>query len=189
MPSYLDPDFQKALSFDLDWEGRVYENVAGDPGGPTKYGITWIDYNLWRKSHGKTPIGNPTDVRFATEVEIEQIYWERYWLPMKGANLPDPLDQVIFDAAVNCGASRSVQWLQAVLGVTQDGVFGPQTLAATTNYVAKHGQGALINGLLARRTAYYMSRGSWANKFRQGWLNRVNALTTFAAKAMKGGTV
>ena len=52
LANYLDKDFQKALDFDLKWEGISYEDVPGDPGGPTRAGITWEDGNAWRKAKG-----------------------------------------------------------------------------------------------------------------------------------------
>ena len=186
--SYLDADFQEALKFDLAWEGITYEDVPGDPGGPTLAGITWEDANIWRKSHGLAPLSlsqaRATRLSYLTRDVVEQIYWAHYWVPMRGAQLPSPLDQVLFDAAVNCGCSRSVQWLQAVLGVAIDGQIGPQTLAATNNYLQIHGQEPLVKGLIARRDSYYASRGSWANPFKPGWFNRDNALGRMADKVL-----
>lgn len=179
--SYTDSDFLTALSFNLQQEGKYYEDVAGDPGGPTKWGVTWIDGNQWRRANGLAPLtisqARATRLGYLTEPIIDQIYFTHYWLPMKGGDLPDPLDGVLFDAAINCGGARSVQWLQGVVGTPPDGVFGPNTLRATNSYLALHGQAPLINGLLARRADYYVTRGSWANKFKRGWANRVADLT------------
>ena len=185
---YLAPDFQEALRFDLDAEGRSYEDVPGDLGGPTRAGITFEDGNEWRKARGLAPLtieqARATRLSYLTTDVIEQIYYAHYWVPMKGADLPDPLDEVLFDAAVNCGTARSVQWLQGVVGAAQDGQFGPETLRQTKAYVAVHGQGQLVNGLFARRQAYYLSRGSWADKFKRGWINRVNNLKAVVKAAL-----
>lgn len=190
-PSWNDPDFVAALTFNLAWEGRGYENVSGDSGGPTRDGITWIDGNQWRKEQGLAPLSlaasHACRLNYLTDAVIREIYWRKYFLPLHGAELPDPLDQVLFDCGVNTGISRSVKMLQGVLGVAQDGVFGPKTLAATQNYIKLHGQGPLCFALTTRRAAFYdglAARRPKDQKFLAGWHNRVNALVGSIKKAL-----
>ena len=46
-------DFKKYFPQILDFEGRVYENVEGDAGGPTKYGIILSEWKTkgYDKNH------------------------------------------------------------------------------------------------------------------------------------------
>lgn len=188
--SQTDKEFQSALKFDLDFEGRVYENVAGDSGGPTKFGITWTDANQHRREHGLAPLTEAeaanTRLAYLTPAIIDEIYYNKYWLPMKGADLPSPLGQVLFDCSVNVGIFQSVKFLQGILGTPADGQFGPATLAATKAYVFVHGQAGLCGALVGRREAFYQGlaqRRPKDAKFLRGWLNRCAALLTIVKKA------
>lgn len=170
-----DIDFERALAFDLDHEGRAYEDVPGDPGGPTKAGITHTDFENFLKEHGQPVPSDPTAVRNMTDAQMRAIYLEHYWHPLHGADLPWPVDIVMFDSGVNVGIGRAVKWLQGVLGVAQDGQIGPNTMAAMGVYVEKHGAVALASAVLSRRTQYYhdlvMARPV-LGKFLKGWLSR-----------------
>ncbi len=171
--------FDKSLNFVLDHEGRIFENVDGDPGGATMDGITWRDYNAYRKEHG-LPI---RDLHQMTAAEMGAVYTEHYWRPMHCDDLPFPVAITLFDSAVNVGSGRVVIWLQQVIGVTPDGGFGPVTLGAVKGYVKIHGAEALARSVLARRADYYSligAPGKKLNKFLKGWLNRVADLKKFA---------
>jgi len=166
-----DPAFAAALKFTLDQEGRIFEDVPGDPGGATKWGITQADFDLWRHQHGM----GTKSVADASEQEITTVYADHYWVPLQCAKLPAAVALEVFDAGVNVGASRSALWLQAVLGVERDGFIGTTTLAAVTTYVAKHSAQLLAEAHLVRRRAYYrdLAQGHPAlSKFLRGWLAR-----------------
>ena len=70
----------------------------------------------------------------------------------------------MFDYAVNSGVSRAAKTLQAVVGVTQDGQIGPQTIQATKAYVAL----AVTN----KRLAFMQSLSIWST-FGKGWSARI----------------
>lgn len=92
-------DFEKAIDFVLKWEGG-YSNDPNDPGGETKYGIS-------KKSYPKEDIKNMTLER------AKKIYYENYWLKAGCDKLPEPMNLVMFDTAVNMGRSRAKQFLSA----------------------------------------------------------------------------
>jgi lysozyme family protein len=178
-------NFNEILNnFTLNWEGRISENTPGDPGKATHWGITQADYDAFRREHG-LPLH---DVFSMTPGEVTATYMEHYEYPLHYPDIPDKVFAVMFDAAVNLGVSRSVGFLQGVLGITQDGVFGPQTLAALKNYLAaktkkqQDGQVLLCHGMLVRRIDKYNelvhSNQSLA-KFLPGWMNRTKALASY----------
>lgn len=168
-------NFDNALSFVLSWEGKVNEDVPGDPGGRTHWGITQADDDAYRREHGM-----PThDVFGISPEEVSTLYAAHYWTPLHGDALPYALALPLFDSAVNCGTGRAVCWLQGVLGVTVDGGFGPQTMAAVNTYLAKHPASDLAAGVLVRRRSYYLTIGGAGKplaKFLPGWLARVSDL-------------
>jgi len=164
--------FKDSLTFVLQHEGIYYEVINGDAGGATEAGITWQDYNAWRKEHGLLI----HDLRLMTANEIVRVYTDHYWTGVHGDDLPHGLALALFDAAVNVGKGRAVQWLQAALGVHQDGAFGSGTLTAVNAYIKAHGAPALAAAVITRRTAFYNEIGAVGktnHKFLAGWLARV----------------
>lgn len=154
--------FQKALDFVLKWEsvyrdGKVvWENVSGDTGGVTKYGID-------QASHPEV------DIKNLTRAQAEAIYRHDYWDKVKADKLPEPLDMVVMDIAVNNGVGRASKWLQGAVNAKQDGVIGPVTLGL----VAKKNPFIIAVFLLGRREEFYhqIATGPKA-KFLDGWRNR-----------------
>ena len=71
-----------------------------------------------------------TRSRRSASTETGAIYRARYWDAVAGDELPEGLDLAVFDFAVNSGPVRAVAYLQAALGVAQDGIVGPVTLGA-----------------------------------------------------------
>lgn len=92
--------FTNFLPFIYKWEivrdkrGNVIaENVAGDSGGVTKYGID-------QSSHPKV------DIRNLTEPQARQIYFDE-WTACGAELMADKLGEVYFNACVNCGTGRA----------------------------------------------------------------------------------
>src|ERR1700761_1347238 len=90
--------FNKFMPFIVEWEGSSYEDVPGDPGGPTKYGID-------SRSHPNV------DIRNLTLSQAYQIYFDSYWTPGKCEGMPEGLGECHMDACVNCGLSRASSFL------------------------------------------------------------------------------
>jgi len=166
-------DFEQAVKIVLEHEGG-YVNHPSDPGGATNMGITIATLSDWR--------GRPVtkqDVRNLTVAEAGEIYRARYWQPIRGDALPPGVDLAVFDFAVNSGPSRSVSTLQRIVGVAQDGIVGPATLAA----VARMPAASVILGLCDARMAFLRSLSTWGT-FGKGWTARVNDVRTAALEAV-----
>ncbi|TGT80746.1 glycosyl hydrolase 108 family protein, partial [Mesorhizobium sp. M5C.F.Ca.ET.164.01.1.1] len=88
-----------------------------------------------------------------------RLYRRFYWDAVAGAELPAGLDYAVFDFAVNSGPGRAAKYLQAVLGVTQDGRIGPETLAAARAKPA----GVIIDALCDARLAFLEKLLTWPN--------------------------
>lgn len=112
-------NFARCLELVFKHEGG-YVNDARDPGGETRYGIS-------KRAYPNEDIANLTRERAA------ELYERDYWRLMHGEELPFPLAVSVFDAAVNSGVRRSIQWLQNALHIPCDGKFGAQTLAAVAS--------------------------------------------------------
>jgi lysozyme family protein len=118
-------NFQACLRRVLRHEGG-YSNDKRDGGGPTMWGITFRDYDAYRRLKAL-----PTqDVRRMTIAERDEIYRKKYWTGARCDELPSGVEYVVFDGSVNSGVAQSVKWLQRALGVTADGHIGDHTLLA-----------------------------------------------------------
>ena len=152
-------NYAQALKQVLKYEGG-YVDHPKDPGGPTNKGVTQAVYDSWRKSQNL-----PTQsVRAIADSEVAAIYKNLYWDRISGDNLPSGVDFAVFDYAVNSGVSRAAKTLQAVVGVTQDGVIGPATIQAAKTYVAM--------SVTNKRLAFMQSLSIWST-FGKGWSARI----------------
>ena len=158
-------NFPACLSFTLEQEDG-FSNAPDDPGGNTNQGITLATF----QSFTSNPNATPADLRAMTATTRDTIYATRYWLPIRGDDLPAGLDLMCFDEAVNAGPARSVTLLQRALGFTGadvDGVIGPDTLGcADTRDLPM-----LLTTLGAAQADYYRSLAGFP-MFGDGWLAR-----------------
>ena len=141
-----------------------YVDHPEDPGGATNMGITRRTLARYR---GVRSVAKSA-VKELTVQEATEIYDKYYWRKVQGDSLPIGIDYTIFDAAVNSGPRRAIKWLQKVLGVTVDGIIGPQTREAARKANAVEVI-ALYND---KRLAFLQRLRTW-NTFKRGWSRRV----------------
>ena|SRR6185312_3003287 len=163
-------NFTKSLAFVRKDEGGNDED-ADDHGGRTSRGITQREYTAWRLEQGKPD----SDVWFAPDEEINNIYHDEYWEPYCDL-FPNGTDYLYFDMAVNAGPHRAALILQSALGVSVDGRIGPVTRLAAQNITDFK---SLVEKFDAQKRAFYISLHQ--PKFIKGWLNRCDHV---AANAM-----
>jgi lysozyme family protein len=159
-----------APGHDGDMDYVVWEDVPGDSGGCTKFGIDAADHP-------------GVDIRGLTLAEATGLYRDGEWTHCGCDDLPKGIDTAIFDCAVNNGVCVAGILLQRALlecgcGVVIDGEIGPQTLR-TAGLV--HGQDLMARLLQLRRQRYLdivLHRPGDA-RFLKGWLARVDDLERF----------
>jgi len=158
-------DFDKALEFTLEFEGGFCD-YSEDRGGATKFGISKNAY-----PH--------IDIESLTLEKAKYIYKQDYWDKQKLSSIPFPLNTLIFDFSVNSGTRVAAKALQRILNIEEDGVIGPQTVAAALraldfniNYLPVlcyryllERNGFIINLLYNNKTYY--------ERFGRGLLNRL----------------
>lgn len=121
----MQDNFDKCLDVILGHEGG-YSNHSNDRGGATNFGITQKTYDTWRTKNKF----KKQSVKNITRQEIDLIYYSMYWEPSKCDILPNKIDCLIFDIAVNSGVLCAVRTLQRCIGVLDDGMFGKLSMAA-----------------------------------------------------------
>lgn len=111
------------------------------------------------------------DIRNLTVERAKAIYRRDFWNPARADDLPAEVRYAVFDAAVNSGVRQAVRWLQRAVGVRDDGVIGPVTLAAVN---ATEPQ-ALLRRMLSQRLRFMTDLSSWPS-FGRGWARRIASL-------------
>ncbi len=101
----------------------------------------------------------------ATKAELASLLHRMFWVPA-GQGLPSGVNLMVFDFGLTSGPARSVLFLQAAIGVTQDGACGPVTQAAAANASPAD----LCQRLHDRQAAFYRA-DPLASRF-PGWFRR-----------------
>jgi lysozyme family protein len=135
-----------------NWTGGAVN--AGQLKG-TKYGVSAMVYP-------------DEDIANLTLDRAQFLFKRDYWDKISGDYIPALAALGLFDAAINEGVSGSVHLGQKALGLTSDGVVGPQTIArlnaVDTRIFARSFAIARINA--------YASQSGWAENH-NGWVGRV----------------
>lgn len=147
----MNRDFDLAVAFVLAEEGG-YSNNPADPGGETNFGISRRAYpNL--------------DIRGLSREAAIALYRRDYWDALPA--LPGRLAVCVFDFAVNAGLRQAIMTLQAAIGTTADGVFGPVSRGA----LARHSEADACVLFCAERARFYAGLRDFP-VFGKGWLRR-----------------
>ncbi|OBQ74523.1 glycoside hydrolase family 108 protein [Mesorhizobium erdmanii] len=174
----MDRNFARALALVLKSEGGWSDNPA-DPGGATMKGVTLANFRRYVKADA-----SKADLRKIGDGQVATVYRRFYWDAVAGAELPDGVDYAVFDFAVNSGPGRAAKYLQASVGVSQDGRVGPATLAA----VRARPAGVVVDQLCDARLAFLKRLLTWAT-FGRGWSDRVRSVRTDALLMSAPATV
>lgn len=155
-----------------------YVNHKNDRGGATNLGITQDTLSLY--------LGRPAtigDVKLLTKETAAKIYKKNYYYAPKIDLLPDLIEPIIFDIAVNSGAGRAIRMLQQALfdkgypvGAT-DGVIGKNTIKYANQWVDDLGVVA-INTLVEYRIKFYkkiIANNPSQQVFEKGWMARAES--------------
>jgi len=156
-----------ALPLVLKYEGG-YTNHPNDKGGETNKGIIQREYDMYRKEKKL----NCQSVKFISKEEVEDIYFNKYWIQARCDQLLIKVAVVHFDTAVNTGVKQAAKFLQRSAKVNDDGIIGKITLES----VNKIDQNLIVSSYLEQRRAFYnllVEKNSTQAVFLKGWLNRV----------------
>ncbi|MEF3075186.1 glycosyl hydrolase 108 family protein [Methylobacter sp. Wu1] len=150
-----------------------YSNNKNDHGSYTKFGVTLKTLNSWR---GKEC--SQEDVKALTKQEAAEIYKAEYFYKPKIDKLPQSLQPVVFDMAVNMGPKQAIKTLQFVLfqnTENSDGFIGGVTIKKARDVLELIGARMLILQIIEARIKYYrgiVKRDPSQAVFLAGWENR-----------------
>lgn len=142
--------------------GDKLTNIKGDDGGWTKFGIS--------------SAAHPTvDIKSLTYDEAKKIYQEEYFKKNNIHLLPVELQEAVLDFCVHSGAYNAIRYLQKIIGTTQDGVIGTQTVVEARKFAT-----VLLLDAYRRERLLFLARQVVNKpekmKFLIGWLNRALSL-------------
>lgn len=155
------------VPFIRKWEGGWVDD-PDDAGGCTMVGITIATY---QKYYGKDKTCD--DLRFITQEEWLHIFKTGYWDKMKADQIENQsIAQLCVDMAWNSGLYWAIRKMQNAIGVKDDGIIGPKTLAALNAKPHKE----VFDKIWNMRYEWLCNIAKKGNnkKFLKGWLNRLN---------------
>lgn len=146
-----------------------YTDDPDDPGGATKYGITFATLQEWRMQ----PI-TKDDVKYLTLDEAKEIYYHKYWLPLNLDHIEDNwTKEFLFDWCINGGLKNPIRNFQRLIGAKSDAVIGPVTGRIAGEYLRRHVYPKL--DIVNCRVRWYIRicvRRPTSIKYLTGWFNR-----------------
>lgn len=163
----------KLVPFILQWEGG-FVNDPDDLGGATNKGITIGTFTEYRRKKGlKTPTVN--DLKNISGAEWNDVFKSLYWDRWKADEIKNQSVANILVDWVWASGSHGIKRPQRLLGVKADGIVGKQTIAAVNAMDA-----ATLFKMIKDDRAKFIDEICKARpkneKFRKGWMNRINAI-------------
>lgn len=159
--------FDEAFERLIGHEGG-YVNHPDDPGGETKWGITR------RTARAE---GYQGDMKSLARDDARTIYKRAYWERARCDQYDEAVAFQLFDISVNHGIGNGIRMLQRSVGVADDGIVGPITLAAIHNMNVND----TLMLLNSERLSFYTRLSTW-DTFGRGWANRVAENLRYAAQ-------
>lgn len=171
--------FLKAFDEVLKHEGG-YNNVIGDAGGATNWGISLALLTQLKMDINKDGHVDYIDIQKLTKEDAQIIYWNNFWRPFLDI-LSEKIAIKMFDVSVNTGNKRANIFLQKAVNdnntsfIGVDGIIGSETL----NQVSKISEDKLLKDYCKEQLKFYqeiVKNNPSQNKFLKGWTNRANWL-------------
>jgi lysozyme family protein len=167
--------FRKSLGLLLRWEcvyepdGETirWENDPADPGGATFAGLTVLHDKI------APPPAEPTARAVAAH------YYESDWMPFAG--LPSPVQEVCFVQGVNQGTRTAIRMLQNAINdyganLAVDGILGEKSRRAAMAVPDSTGLAMAFLQKSRRRYEAIIAGNPRLERFRNGWMNRLEAI-------------
>lgn len=166
-------DYKKLVPFILRWEGGYVDDPV-DKGGATNKGVTIGTYMTYCKRKSM-PVPSKSDLRNISDGEWMEIFKTMYWDRWQGDHIHSQSIANICVDWVWASGIHGIKRVQRILGIREDGIVGPVTLAA----VNARDPERLFAEIREARLCFIKSivvRDPRQKRFERGWTNRLFAL-------------
>lgn len=200
-------DFNKLIAHTLRWEGTIsadprdtgalrYGNSGKYvdkkfPNNPvhTSKGVIWGTYIEYCQKKGKTP--NADEFIAMPKAVWLDIFKTVFWDSISGDKIKSQsVAEILMEARWIGGYGMFkalLRTLQLTVGVPVDGLWGKITLDALNSYTkTKSKETKLVDALLKRQLEYYQGLSNWST-YKNGWMNRIEAIRVRAYDAIAKG--
>lgn len=180
-----DVDFNECTRRVLAHEGG-YGWDKRDPGGPTNFGITYIDYAGFEHEPVATAAAWAPRVKAMPLADAMSIYRGKYWNGMRCAELPAGVDYCVYDYGINSGVARPAHVAQKLLKLPMTGRIDD----ATVKGLKTVDPDKFIDAIDDERLAFmHAIRGGTAwDAFGKGWGTRVAEVRSVSHIMSKNGS-
>lgn len=168
-------NIDKLSPFILRWEGG-FVNDPVDKGGATNMGVTigtWRSVGYDKDGDGDIDVD---DLHLLDKEDvIERVLRPHYWNRWRADEI---LNQSVANILVDwvwASGTHGIKRPQRILGVTPDGIVGPKTLAAVNSMDPMELHFRIKNDRI-KFIDEICQRDPSQERFRKGWMNRINAL-------------
>lgn len=161
-------DYKILKPFILKWEGG-FVNDPNDSGGATNKGVTLATFRRYKGASATVD-----DLKAITDEDWDAIFKTMYWDKVKADEINSQAVANLFVDWYWMSGTNAIKYVQRLIGTTEDGIVGKQTLARLN---AK-GE-SLVLGIYNYRKDFYhriVANRPTQKRFLRGWINRLNAL-------------
>ena len=156
-----------------------YVNNPHDGGGPTNHGVTLATWKQLGYDKDGDGVITSSDIKLLTEADAKMVArW--FWDYFKSDHInSQEIANLIYDWGWASGVGLVAKELQGMLGVTQDGVFGPASLAALNAKIHSAGAYSFFTAIQGKRIAmikHFVSVKPDQSIFLAGWTKRIMAI-------------
>lgn len=157
------------------WEGG-FVNDPDDLGGATNKGVTIATYEAYcrKKGYPKPTVERLKNLSDKDWIEIlKTMYWDRWKADeIKNQYIADILVDWVWASGVH-----GIKIPQKLLGVKDDGIVGVKTLSVLNDHPNSRELWDKIKEARIKFIDDICRSRPTNNKFKKGWLNRINSLT------------
>ena len=157
----------------LNWEGNKFLILKNDKGGPTKMGITLATWQAIGYDKDKDGDIDVEDLKLIDKGDYHVVL-QKFWNKWKADDIKNQSLAALLVDWVWTSGSWGIVIPQRLLGIKQDGIVGPKTIAALNNQVAS----TFFQRVKQAREDFFEDicrKKPSQRKWHDGWINRNNS--------------
>ena len=177
----MQADYKPFIDRLIDKYEGGYGWDKGDPGGPTKFGITCYDLAEHRGQRMSSMVEWAPRVHDMGRSEAEDIYAAKYAMALRFSDLRAGVDCCMLDYGVNSGIGRPIRVARALLGAGT----GSRLTDTLVQAINEKDPAWFVNSMCQERLHFLKGLRTWG-RFGRGWEARVKDLEQYCTALIAG---